>query len=105
MGKTTLKSFWLPYIVCAAIMSAFTAVALLRPEIFAGGGNGPAHWRENSPAGIRFSRDSYRYISAGEQLAASQGMAGLPRSYIGYIAVVALCLKCGLGLSGVVLAQ
>ncbi|MGI5923289.1 MAG: hypothetical protein ACOX9E_05045 [Lentisphaeria bacterium] len=106
MGKTPLKSFWLSYIVCAALMSAFTAVALLRPELFAGGGySGPAHWRENSPAGIRFSGDSYRYISAGEQLAAGQGMVGLPRSYIGYIAVVALCLKCGLGLSGVVLVQ
>lgn len=106
MGKPTTKFFWWSYIVCAAIMSAFTIFALLRPDVFAAGGySGPAHWREDSPAGIRFSGDSYRYISGGEQLAAGRGTAGLTRSYIGYIAIVALSIKSGLGLNGVVLAQ
>lgn len=106
MDKTPTKLFWWSYIVCAAIMSAFTAFALLRPDVFAAGGySGPAHWREDTPPGIRFSGDSYRYIAGGEQLAAGRGTAGLARSYIGYIAIVALSIKSGLGLSGVVLAQ
>jgi len=106
MGKTPTTFFWLSYLACAALMCAFTAFALSRPDVFAAGGySGPAHWREETPAGIRFSGDSYRYIAGGEQLAAGQGTAGLPRSYIGYIALVALSIKSGLGLSGVVLTQ
>jgi hypothetical protein len=106
MSKSPTTLFRLSYLACAALICAFTAFALLRPEVFAAGGyQGPAHWREDTPAGIRFSGDSYRYISGGEQIAAGQGTAGLARSYIGYIAMVALSIKCGLGLNGVVLLQ
>ncbi len=84
-----------------------TAGFLCLPSVFAAGGyRGPEHWREETPAGVRFSGDSDRYICGGAKLAhgIDEGVP-LSYSYIGYIGIVAASLKAGGGLLGVVAVQ
>ncbi|MDD4098577.1 MAG: hypothetical protein PHC30_07385 [Lentisphaeria bacterium] len=91
------------YVLCLAVMLLATWFLLAHPGVFpAGGYDGPAFWREATPAGIRFSGDSYRYLSGAERVLAGESLSPEQAPYRGYIWVVAVCLRIGLGLPGLV---
>ena len=59
------------------------------------GFSGPAEWRAETPAGIRFTGDSWRYIEGGEKIIDGRPFDKTQKSYMGYIAVTAASLSCG----------
>lgn len=89
------------FVLCLMVMLLATWFLLAHPGVFpAGGYDGPAFWRETTPAGIRFSGDSFRYLSGAEQVLAGEPLSPAQAPYRGYIWVVAACLRTGLGLPG-----
>lgn len=91
---------------CAFVIILATGFLLTRPGVFpAGGYAGPAAWRDSTPAGIRFSGDTYRYLSGAEQVLAGERLTAEQAPYRGYIWVVAACLRTGVGLRGLVVLQ
>ncbi|HOG49733.1 MAG TPA: hypothetical protein PKY10_04030 [Lentisphaeria bacterium] len=94
------------FVACTVVIILATCFLLTHPGVFpAGGYVGPASWRESTPAGIRFSGDSYRYISGAEQVLAGEPLTAEQTPYRGYVWVVAACLRSGVGLRGLVVLQ
>lgn len=88
------------------LMSLLFTVFLVRPSIFPGHGfTGPDEWRLNTPEGIRFTGDSYRYIGGAEQIIEGQNLDAMQVQYRGYICIAAALFACGLGLKGLIALQ
>lgn len=100
------KSFWVVLGILAVVMVAIALFFVSCPSVFpAGGFTGPEQMRADTPAGIRFSGDSYRYIEGGEKLLKGISLDRTQRGYRGYIAIVAMCLGSGIKLPGLVVLQ
>ena len=97
---------WFAYVGCLLIVLLATSILLTKPAIFpAGGYEGPAHWRQETPLGIRFSGDSYRYLEGAERVLAGKSLSDEQAPYRGYVWVVAACLRMKIGLRGLVAIQ
>jgi len=88
-----LLTAWLA--ICCGLL--LVAIFFLRhPQVFPMHGfSGPAEWRAETPAGIRFTGDSWRYIDGGEKIIDGRPFDKTQKSYMGYIVVTAASLSCG----------
>lgn len=90
----------------AVLLGFWVGVLLLFPSLFPEGGwEGNAAWREQVPRAIRLVGDTPRYVLGAENLLAGRPLVDKQGSYAGYVALVAACLACGVGLQGVVGVQ
>ena len=88
-----LLTAWLA-VCCGLLLVAI--FFLTHPQVFPMHGfSGPAEWRAETPAGIRFTGDSWRYIDGGEKIIDGRPFDKTQKSYMGYIAVTAASLSCG----------
>ena len=88
-----LLTAWLA-ICCGLLLVAI--FFLTHPQVFPMHGfSGPAEWRAETPAGIRFTGDSWRYIDGGEKIIDGRPFDKTQKSYMGYIAITAASLSCG----------
>jgi 4-amino-4-deoxy-L-arabinose transferase-like glycosyltransferase len=88
------------------LLGFWVTVFLCFPGLFPEGGwEGNAPWRDQVPRAIRLVGDSPRYLLGAENLLAGRPLENKQGSYAGYVAVVAACLGCGIGLPGVVAVQ
>ena len=93
LATTPLLTAWLIACVGLVIIAIFF---LTHPQVFPMHGfSGPAEWRAETPAGIRFTGDSWRYIEGGEKIIDGRPFDKTQKSYMGYIAVTAASLSCG----------
>lgn len=82
---------------------AWVTVLLSVPSLYPEGGwEGNAPWRDQVPRGIRLVGDTPRYILGADNLLAGRTLENKQGSYLGYVAIVAVCRGLGLGLQGVV---
>ncbi len=92
-GAAVLLGFWVTLLLCF-------------PSLFPEGGyEGNAPWRDTVPRAIRMAGDTPRYMLGAENLLAGRPLEEKQGSYSGYVVVVAACLKCGIGLPGIVALQ
>ena len=88
-----LLTAWLA--VCCGLLLV-VVFFLTHPQVFPMHGfSGPAEWRAETPAGIRFTGDSWRYIEGGEKIIDGRPFDRTQKSYMGYIVVTAASLSCG----------
>ncbi len=93
LATTPLLTAWLIACVGLVVIAIFF---LTHPQVFPMHGfSGPAEWRAETPAGIRFTGDSWRYIEGGEKIIDGRPFDKTQKSYMGYIAVTAASLSCG----------
>jgi 4-amino-4-deoxy-L-arabinose transferase-like glycosyltransferase len=97
---------WGSLAAAAVLLCFWVGMLLLNPSLFPEGGwEGNAPWRDHVPRAIRLVGDTPRYILGAENLLAGRPLENKQGSYAGYVAVVAACLGCGVGLQGVVAVQ
>jgi len=92
--------------LAVALLAGWVGVFLCRPGLHAEGGyDGNAPWRDQVPRGIRMAGDTPRYVHGAENLLAGEPWEEKEGSYVGYVVLVAACLRTGAGLYGVVAFQ
>lgn len=93
MHRPNITHAILAYLLCCLAIFALTALMLEKPGIFPMSGfAGPQEVRDNTPAGIRFTGGSWRYIEGGRKLISGKKLDPVQSSYRGYIALTAASL-------------
>lgn len=93
MHRSDIAHAVLSYLLCCLTAFTLTAIMLEKPGIFPMGGfKGPQEVRDNTPAGIRFTGDSWRFIEGGRKLISGKKLDPVQSSYRGYIAITAASL-------------
>ncbi|MBQ6473204.1 MAG: glycosyltransferase family 39 protein [Victivallales bacterium] len=101
-----LLPFWCGYALYSILVLALAMLLLTHPGIFpASGAQNMEKWRTTVPEGIRFCQDSARYLRGAEHLLVGEPLEDEQPSYRGYIWVVTVCLRAGIGLTGVIALQ